>query len=329
MDGGPARGLLRLGPAELGRLMPMYLWIDGGGTILAAGPTLAKLAPQPLAGAQFLSVFTLRKQRGIAAADLGQLAGQRILLDLKCGAALGLRGVAIRAADGPDIFLNLSFGLAVTDAVRDLRLSHADFAPTDLTVELLYLTEVKGAVMAELAALNARLREAQAQAETRAMTDPLTGLANRRGFDAALAAALARAARGGAFALLHIDLDHFKAVNDSHGHAAGDDVLTSVAICLCREMRVQDVVARIGGDEFVVLAEGVTEAARARDIGARIIAGVEAIVPVPGSAARISASIGIVLSGDAQGLEADRLLATADSALYAAKRAGRGRCIVG
>lgn len=194
MDGSPSPQSLRLDCADLARLMPMHLWIDADGSIRTAGPTLAKLWPAPMAGLRFFDLFELRKPRGVTRVqDLAALAGHRILLALRDGGPQTLRGIAVRAGEGQGIFINLSFGLSVAEAVRTHRLSHADFAPTDLTVELLYLTEVKGAVMAELAALNARLREAQQRAEAQAMTDPLTGLANRRGFEIALAGMLSGA----------------------------------------------------------------------------------------------------------------------------------------
>ncbi|MGL4281469.1 MAG: GGDEF domain-containing protein, partial [Albidovulum sp.] len=202
------------------------------------------------------------------------------------------------------------------------------FQMTAIELDLLYLSEVKGAVMDELGALNARLGEAQRRAEAQAMTDPLTGLANRRGFEQALARMRAEAHRGGSFALLHIDLDHFKAVNDTFGHAAGDEILSGVAGCIRAELRAQDVTARIGGDEFVALVSGVKEAQTVQKLADRIIARIEGFAATPGERARVSASIGAVLSRRDPVPDADALLAEADTALYAAKRAGRGRCVV-
>jgi diguanylate cyclase (GGDEF)-like protein len=329
MDGSPAFDPIRFGFADLARLMPMHIWIDDRGLIRATGPTLAKLRPEPMTGLPFFEVFDLRKPLGVTtAADLAGLAGHRILLAVRHGAPHTLRGVAVRAGDGQGTFINLSFGLAVAEAVRDHQLSHADFAPTDLTVELLYLTEVKGAVMGELAALNARLRKAQEQAETQAMTDALTGLTNRRGFEAAFARTLSAAERGGAFVLLHIDLDHFKEINDAHGHAAGDEALVHIAAVLRAELRGQDVSARVGGDEFVVLVQGRCDEEAAGRLASRLIAGIERFVPSSGAVAPLSASIGAVLSQDQPTLEPHPLMAAADAALYQAKRSGRGRCVV-
>src|SRR5690606_25524563 len=129
------------------------------------------------------------------------------------------------------------FGIAAAEAVRRHALSNADFAPTDLTVELLYLTEVKAAVMSELAALNQRLQDSRREAEAQALTDPLTGLANRRAFEKGLAEAVDMARRGQGFVLMHLDLDYFKTVNDTLGYAAGDHVLAEVAHALRAETR--------------------------------------------------------------------------------------------
>ncbi len=329
MDGPMPPDPIRLAPADLARLMPMHLWVDPAGLIRSAGPTLAKLRSDPLPGAAFFDVFDLRKPMGIcSAADLMALDGHRVLLAFRGASSRSLRGLAVRAGEGQGTFLNLSFGLAVAEAVREHRLSHADFAATDLAVELLYLTEVKGAVMGELAALNTRLREGQKQAEARAMTDPLTGLANRRGFDLALGRALSEAERGGSFALMHLDLDHFKKVNDTHGHAAGDAALTHVAAVLRRELRAHDVAARIGGDEFTAIVQGACDRRAVAGLAGRIIAQLRRGAPSLAGTPRLSASIGAVLSQDYAAPDAAALLADVDAALYAAKRAGRGRCAI-
>ncbi len=321
-----------IGADALGSLMPMYLWITPTGLIRAVGPTLAKLCgPGSLIGRRFLECFHVEKPRALdSMADVQDLAGQRIMLRLRQGVGTGLRGQAQPLDGGQGWLLNLSFGIAVAGAVRDHRLTNADFAATDLTVELLYLTEVKAAVMGELAALNTRLQAAQAAAEAQALTDALTGLANRRALDLDLARACHLAGRGGAsFALLHLDLDFFKAVNDTLGHAAGDFVLAEVAQVLREETRKSDTVARVGGDEFVMILRGEVDADHVGRVAARIIAELERPILFEGQPCRISGSIGVTLSGGYGVPEAGKMQADADAALYAAKRAGRGRCVVG
>ncbi|SDD37729.1 diguanylate cyclase (GGDEF) domain-containing protein [Geodermatophilus telluris] len=155
--------------------------------------------------------------------------------------------------------------------------------------------------------------------------DPLTELPNRAQALSLVTAALHRGRRTGhPTGLLFVDLDGFKAVNDGHGHAAGDDVLQEVARRLRDAVRPGDVVCRLGGDEFVVLVE---EAGSERDLlglAERLIAAVSEPMTADGSAVRIGASIGIAVCRDAD-TDADALIAEADTAAYRAKHRGRGR----
>ena len=159
--------------------------------------------------------------------------------------------------------------------------------------------------------------------------DALTGLLNRRGFQAALAAHVARCQRyGPGGALLMLDLDGFKAVNDRLGHAAGDELLRSAAGALTTRLRQSDIVARLGGDEFAVLlpiqnqaeAEAVADALL-ETIRTRVSTGPD------GEAGLVSASIGIALLVDGEQC-AEALVADADVAMYASKAAGKGRYTV-
>lgn len=159
---------------------------------------------------------------------------------------------------------------------------------------------------------------AMAQARRIGETDPLTGLANRRRFDTALAALLDAAPRGGC-AVLMIDLDGFKAVNDEYGHAAGDEVLRVVARRIAAAVRGDDLAIRLGGDEFAVLAPATADAAAARAIADRITASIAEPIAAGAAVHHVEASIGIALSG---GEGSATLVEAADAALYAAKRAG-------
>ncbi|OYX42255.1 MAG: hypothetical protein B7Z02_12570 [Rhodobacterales bacterium 32-67-9] len=328
MDGNPHGDPALIDVADLGRLMPMFLWVAPTGHIRAVGPTLAKLCDGVvLVGLRFLDLFQIRKpQRARTMDEVRLLAGQRLHLGLREPPHTALRGLVVPLQDGQGVIVNLSFGIAAAEAVRDHALTDADFAPTDLTVELLYLTEVKAAVMGELAALNMRLRTAQRAAEEQALTDALTGLANRRALDAALGRVLDAVAWGGkGFALLHLDLDFFKAVNDTLGHAAGDLVLTHVASVLRRATRKQDTVARVGGDEFVMILPGPVDEAMITTISHRIISELEVPVTFKGKPCRISGSIGATLSTHYDRPDADRMLSDADAALYVSKRRGRAQ----
>lgn len=330
MDGNIISDPALIGETELGRLMPMHIWISASGHIRGVGPTLAKLSDEQLVGRRFLEIFAVKKPRcAQTMKDLCALVGQRLHICLRNLPRKRWRGLSVLLRDGQGVLVNLSFGIGAAAAVREHALTNADFAPTDLTVELLYLTEVKAAVMAELAALNKRLQTAQAEAEERALTDALTGLANRRALDLALGAAIAATGRSRhPFALMHVDLDFFKAVNDTMGHAAGDLVLANVAKVLKSSARKYDLVARVGGDEFVLLLYNVIEEAKINQIANRIIHELERPVDFNGRPCKISGSVGVTLSLFYDELDADRMLSDADNALYASKRNGRGRCTI-
>lgn len=315
---GPA-GALTLPPVILARLMPMYLQVDAAGRAVGAGPTLEKIC----GGLRGVGVFDLfrvgRPRKMTRMSQLRAAGGQRLHLTLQRPPFTQMRGICLPVGDGA--LMNLSFGLTVAEAVRDHGLTDSDFAATDLAVEMLYLIEAKSAVMRELQALTRRLDRARQSAVAEAATDPLTGLCNRRGFDMALEAALRRGSR---FALAHLDLDHFKRVNDTLGHAAGDAVLTAVARILREATRARDVVARLGGDEFVLLLEDAAEPGPARALGQRILSRIAEPMDWQGHSLRVDGSLGIVLSTELPG-DARRLIEAADRALYTSKRQGRGR----
>lgn len=156
-------------------------------------------------------------------------------------------------------------------------------------------------------------------------TDALTGLPNRRGFEATALALFAP--RGRRATVLLLDLDRFKAINDGHGHPAGDAVLRDAAATLVRHLRAGDVPGRLGGEEFAVLLPG-TAPTDAMRIAERLRAAVAEEVAHPGGpSARVTVSIGLA-AVEAEGAPRpalDAALAAADAALYRAKQAGRNR----
>jgi diguanylate cyclase (GGDEF)-like protein len=162
---------------------------------------------------------------------------------------------------------------------------------------------------------------------SQAATDALTGLANRRSFDDELALEWRRAERvGDSLALLLIDLDNFKSINDGHGHQAGDAVLRRVAAILESGARQVDLAARYGGEEFALLAPE-TDLVGATKLAERLRADLEAArVEVPsGSEVSVTASIGVAVKGGLT--RAEQLVASADGALYEAKRNGKNRVV--
>lgn len=210
-------------------------------------------------------------------------------------------------------------GLTQGQAIRRLREAER------LNRELLGRLRANGGAvdpgaLAALSAQNSRLMSF-------ATTDSLTGLPNKRAMRDLLDQELARADRsGGGLAVLFADLDHFKAVNDTRGHQAGDEVLAGAGALLARSVRAVDRVGRWGGEEFVVLLPGAGRAAAA-EVAERVRADL-AQHAFPGGLG-MTASLGVAVY-PADGRTGEGLLAAADTAMYAAKAGGRDRvCVAG
>lgn len=306
----------------LDRLCPMSVVLDGTGHILHAGPTLRKLrSDQTLVGQRFLELVELNRPRAIRnIQDLLARPDSPLQLQFRDEPRTALKGVLSPLPKGQGVVINLSFGISVLDAVRDFDLTSTDFPATDLTIELLYLVEAKSAAMEASRKLNQRLQGAKIAAEEQAFTDTLTGLKNRRAMDHVLSRKIEA---GTPFSLMHLDLDFFKAVNDTMGHAAGDHVLQEAARIMVSQIRGKDTVARVGGDEFVLIFDGLCDKAQLGPIAERLIAKLEKPILFNGQSCRISASIGTVLVVGPTGSKAAQLLHDADLALYSAKRDGR------
>ena len=166
---------------------------------------------------------------------------------------------------------------------------------------------------------------AQGDLAHQAAHDSLTQLANRARAVEMIEAALSRGQRSGSLVgLLFVDLDHFKAVNDTHGHAAGDEVLRETARRMRAEVRAGDTVGRLGGDEFVILVEAPDSEAALVALAERLVGAISAPVHAVGRDLVVSASIGVAVVRDG-GTDADALLYEADAAAYRAKAEGRGR----
>lgn len=309
--------------ALLDRLMPMHVFVQATGHVHHAGRTLMKICGAGLIGARFLEVFEARRPRGIALmSDLLSVDTMRLNLRLRSHPEIRLKGQGLSLPGKAGLLANLAFSSAVPEAVTAFGLTSRDFAATDLAVELLYLNEVNKAVIQESRDLNLRLLSAKSQAEEDAHTDLLTGLLNRRGMETAMERY--KSCRE-TFSLMNLDLDRFKQVNDTYGHAAGDAVLMTAAQALRAELRPADIVARFGGDEFVVLLHRQTDMQDLGQVAHRIIKRLEQPVFYEGHKCQISGSIGITQSVDYEEINPDQMLLDADRALYAAKNAGRAQ----
>ncbi len=166
------------------------------------------------------------------------------------------------------------------------------------------------------------LEASRRELERMVRVDPLTGVANRRQFEERLGLALMRLQRHGTpVALMYLDVDHFKRINDNWGHAAGDRVLCSFAQRLTQCVRATDLVARLGGDEFVVVIEDAALPDTAEKVARKLIAEMHHGIDIDGMGLVATTSIGIAYA--AGPTDAGTLLGVADAALYAAKQAGR------
>jgi len=207
---------------------------------------------------------------------------------------------------------------------------HAAVAFTSLTlaealtdwISLTVALSLTAFVVASLRNRNDRLHQVL---ESQALADPLTGVANRRSFDADLARSVTWASRSGeTLALLAVDIDHFKKINDTWGHGVGDQALQSVANALrVIARRGEDVVARLGGDEFVVLLR--TDRFSARRAADEVRAALETVESLLCGPPGLSIGIAVL---PAHATTAEELRAAADTALYEAKELGRGRTVM-
>jgi diguanylate cyclase (GGDEF)-like protein/PAS domain S-box-containing protein len=198
------------------------------------------------------------------------------------------------------------------------------------------VVEIHGTNMEDERAIGGRLlnlrdttdrKGMEEQLKRMALHDPLTLLANRSLFRDRVEHAVAVSKRNGrSVAVMFVDLDNFKRINDSFGHAAGDRVLHKSAQRLVKATRNGDTVARLGGDEFAVLLENLTGNEPVMEIAVRIVESLQEPLDLPGADARVAASVGIAFSSADDGVE--ELMRNADVAMYAAKSAGKGRYMV-
>ncbi|SFA71245.1 diguanylate cyclase (GGDEF) domain-containing protein [Poseidonocella pacifica] len=302
-------------------ICPLHLTVGPRGIIRHVGPTLRRLHPDLIwEGSAFFDLFEICRPNDISSTnDLRAASGKRLHLRMRGMPEIGLKGVAAAYSDGA--IIDLSFGIEAVNAITTFDLTSRDFSPTDLTIEMLYLLEAKTLVMDELRTANLRLRDDKLAAEQKASTDALTGLWNRRALNTLMHDSVAAA---NDVALIYLDLDHFKEINDHYGHDTGDRILQHTAEVLVAETRRADIVARFGGDEFVVLMHQPKSAADAIKVVERILGRLNCPICVSGKKLAVSGSIGVAWSPNYDKPTIEHLRTYADRALYAAKDAGRG-----
>lgn len=311
--------------AYLTILMPMHVVLDAQDRIVSKGKTLAKLVGKAecLADAFMLcSLDGSAEQRSLLAKDLP--SDCRFTVRLKENQELVLCGVCV-PLHGDLSVMNFGFGACLPEAVRKFGLTMTDFSPVDMATEFLFLHEANRAAMELLSSTNASLERATIDAQRQSLTDPLTGLWNRRSFDIEFRKAF-RNRNYQSFALLHLDLDNFKEINDSFGHAVGDALLCSVSRIVSRNIRRHDLAFRIGGDEFLILAFFPKQSEGAGPLACRLIEQIERLNS-RFSSASLSASIGVALSWRKY-TGCMQMSSCADKALYMAKAEGKGRAVI-
>ena len=271
-------------------------------------------------------------QAGDGAEALRKLATESydvVITDLRMPQLGGLELLASVKRLAPSVEVIILTGTHAQDmscAVKALRLGAHDYlTKPPSSADEVVLTVQRAIEKKRLHEANLRLVH---ELESLSRTDALTGAGNRRAFDEALAQEVSRAKRHGqALGLVMLDIDHFKRVNDTHGHQGGDQVLHAVAVTLRATLREGDLLYRYGGEEFAVLlpyapASGAMAAAERmlREIAARPIR-------VGNTDLRVTASAGVTSVTGAD-LDGSRLVSRADAALYEAKKAGRN-CVRG
>jgi diguanylate cyclase (GGDEF)-like protein len=304
-------GLRRDGSEFVGEMSWGIVGTAAGPLLLAIGRDVSE---QRATEARLRAVSAMG-ERALAGADPVDLASEAVAL---IRGTLPIGAVEVRYSDGRVL---ASYG---APAPAPGRVRSPVGTCGEIRVEpLRELEDAEADLIRALAKIlaTALLRlQGEEQIRHEAVHDPLTGLANRTLLRDRLEHALARSQRDGeATAVLFVDLDYFKQVNDDWGHAAGDAVLVELGRRLQTAVRPGDTIARLGGDEFVVVCEEVDEEA-ARAVGLRLQDAIRMPLRAAGAIHHLSASIGVALGH----VDADALLGDADAAVYRAKARGRG-----
>lgn len=294
--------------------------------------TASVLIAVAASGAALVIFFLMRRLQGLP--KRAAQAGAALVM----GAAIsGMHFTAMAAAGFPAGLICLSAdglggrNLGIVIVVSSLAYLSITLVTSILDARL----QANASRLAEsLTQANAELQRANAELQRLAFHDPLTGLANRALFEDRLAHTIARVDRGtkrehrspSKLSVLFIDLDRFKAVNDRYGRAAGDAVLLQVSERLRQISRGSDTLARVGGEEFVVLLDDVPSVADAAAMARRVLDAMTVPFEAPGRPVSISCSIGVIVYPDHG--HRDNLMAGADAAMYAAKRVGGSTYVI-
>lgn len=305
-------------------LCPCHLIINRAGVIEHVAPTMQKILQGETARLQHvLDLFSIKPRSGhLRGCSMFELDGQKFHLSLRRFLDLRWNGVVLRLQDRDKAIIPISFGMALKETAECFELTHADFGPSELAVDMLCLLEAQSAVRAASRAVTQRIEGAKKNAEIAALTDPLTGLGNRR----SLIERLASFARQNiSFGIIQLDLDHFKTVNDQLGHPVGDRVLVELSNILRQEIRAHDVAVRLGGDEFILLITGTNDPTELLGLAERLLARLKPPLTIQTHKVQLGLSMGGRIVEAAERWSMIDILQAVDQALYHSKRRGKGR----
>lgn len=308
------------------------LWVALAGATVRSAAIGGALVGVAAAAMHFLGMAGYRidglvhwRMEYVVAAPLLSMALAAAALVVLCGDRLGRGRMPVAAGLLIAGILSMHFTAMTAMQVASFAPDEFSFSSDDkhalgLATALVGMIAMAASIAAALVDRRTR-SDALRRLRHLAMTDSLTGLMNRPGFNDALKSRLADAGRAGTkLALIAIDLDRFKEVNDLHGHKAGDDVLATLAGRMSEQLRAEDLIARLGGDEFVALVECRSREELLVPLG-RLETALAAQVNLEGFAGSVGASIGVAVYPD-DALTAEMLSTNADLAMYRAKREG-------
>ncbi len=250
--------------------------------------------------------------------------------DLEFGRdGIAVLGMTVQDTIGPERFAALQPNLQrALDGETVTFEEHDDKSGMERTMEVTYIPQ-RGADGEAVVGFHVMRQDITSQKREKkrllklAQIDPLTGLANRAGFLQKLGDAMhASIDDGSLMALMYLDIDHFKPVNDTHGHHVGDELLKAFSTRLAQALRASDSIARLGGDEFTILAENLGRREDAVQLAAKIVAAMQAPFDLDGVRVSISASVGVAYFSQGP-FNPDALIKEADRLLYQAKEGGR------
>ncbi|MBC7736888.1 MAG: EAL domain-containing protein [Candidatus Saccharibacteria bacterium] len=318
-----------MSPDILRQILPFYVLVDDESVVRSVGSALFKLAGDLLGRPVFEVLRIVKPRRLDPQRALKDGFGERLTVEIPGlfgGGSSRLFGSAfpVNCAGLPGVLIAMTPGVNARSFVQDWGLKLSDFGPADGSADILPLLALQADMLEDSKMKSARLSTARDSAERLANHDVLTGLPNRR----ALMTHLTEALAGGPVAGAHVDLDKFKEINDTYGHAAGDAALRHAAAAMQEVFGDGALCGRLGGDEFVGLLPGTWTDNDLIDLADRVIARICRPFRIKEEAVMVGASVGLATAAPQDGMTADSILHNADLALYEVKRAGRMNAVV-